>query len=539
MYAPPLARLVGRTALEGGRSRVPATTAGVTAGVTADQRGVSPIIGAILMFGLALALLMVLQTTAVPALNEQIEFQHSERVEADILAVEETVDRTAATGAEQSVRVETGLRYPARMFFVNPPPVAGTIRTTDPATVAVANARAAGEAGDYWNGTRRRFETRALVYAPDYNEYPNAPTTVYEPGAVYSRFDDATRPLTDESLVDGRRITLVALDGRVSTSAARRVSLAVEPVSAPARVVAVRDDGDPVTLTVPTRLTEDAWERLLEDELDPAGDPTNDRYVTDFDCRQSTGPCERLTLTLEEGATYELRLGKVALGGAATEPEATYLVDVAGDETSVPEGGSQKLVVEVHDRLDNRVSGVAVNASLDGDGTVRAVTPVTGSDGRAAFVYEAPDDVDGTAAANVTATFGGGRPREAVTFDVRVMDSDGSGSGGSPGPGGSDPSANIAAVNANTAGNQDRYDVSVDAADPDGDLDRVEFELRDPDTGTVIDSASTTVSGTNDTATERLSASGRDRLSEYRIVVTAFDAAGNTGSDATTVTGSG
>lgn len=539
MSTPPLARLVGRTASGDGRSRAPATTAGVTAGVTTDERGVSPIIGAILMFGLALALLAVLQTTAVPALNKQVEFQHSERVQTDVVGVEEVVDRTAATGIKQSVGVETGLRYPPRMFFVNPPPVAGTLRTTDAATVEVANAQAAGEARDYWDGTRRRFETRSFVYAPAYNEYPNAPTTVYEPWAVYNRLEGATRPMTGGSLVDGRRITLVALDGRTSTAAARDVSLAVEPVSAPVRTVTVRDDGDPVTLTVPTRLTEDAWGRLLENELDPAGDPTDDRYVTDLDCRQSTGPCEQLTLTLEEGASYELRLGKVSLGGDTTEPDATYLVDLAGDETSVPEGGSQKLVVEARDRLDNRVSGVAVNASLDGDGSLRAVSPVTGSDGRAAFVYEAPDDVDGATDVNVTATFGSGLPREAVTFDVQVMDSDGSGSGGGPGAGGSDPSANVTDANANTAGNQDRYDVSVDVADPDGDLDRVEFELRDPDTGTVVDTASATVSGTSDAATERLSARGGDRRSAYRIVVTAFDAAGNTGSDATTVAGSG
>lgn len=499
----------------------------------AAERGVSPVVGAVLMFGLALALLAILQTTAIPALNAEVEFQHSERVQTDVVAVGGAVDRVAATGTGEAVGVEAGLRYPPRMFFVNPPPVAGTLRTTDPATVEVANAQAAGEAGDYWNGTPRQFETRALVYAPDYNEYPNAPTTVYEPWAVYNRFDDATRPLTGASLVDGRWVTLVALDGRVSASAAREVSLAVEPVSAPARVVTVRDDGDPVTLTVPTRLTEDAWERLLEDELDPAGDPTNDRYVTDFDCRQSTGSCEQLTLTLEANATYELRLGKVALGGGAADPEATYLVDVAGDETSIPEGGSRKLVVEVRDRFDNRVSGVAVNASLDGDGSLRAVSPVSGDDGRATFVYEAPDDVDGAKDVDVIATFGPGRPREAVTFDVRVMDADGSGGGDSA------PTANITNVAARTSGGQDRYDVSVDATDPDGDLERVEFELRDPDTGTVIDTASAAVSGTNDSATERLSATGGDRRSEYRIVVTAFDAAGNTGTDETTVAGSG
>jgi hypothetical protein len=47
------------------------------------------------------------------------------------------------------------------------------------------------------------------------------------------------------------------------------------------------------------------------------------------------------------------------------------------------------------------------------------------------------------------------------------------------------------------------------------------------------------VSGSADDATGQLRATGGDRRSEYRILVTAVDAAGNTGSDETTVTGSG
>lgn len=411
------------------------TVVSATGGVTASERGVSPIIGGVLMFGLLLGLLAVLQTAAVPTLNKQVEFQHSERIQRDVVGVEAVVRRTAATGVGESVGLEVGLRYPPRMFFVNPPPVAGSLRTTDPSTAVLENAQATGETGDYWTGAPRQFETRALVYAPNYNVYRNAPTTVYEPWAVYNRYESTTRPLTADRLVDGRRITLLALDGRVSASKAGRVSLAVEPTSAPARAVTVRDDGDPVTLTVPTRLSEDAWAGLLEDEFDPQGNPNNDRYVTEFDCRRSTGPCGRLTITLERGASYELRLGEVALGSGATDPAATYIVDVAGDETSIPEGGSRKLVVAVRDRYDNHVSGIAVDASLDGPGTVRAVNSVSDGDGRATYVYEAPENVDGAVDVDVTASFGGGRPRERVTFDVRVMDADGSGGGGAGGGG--------------------------------------------------------------------------------------------------------
>ncbi|MDF9745101.1 hypothetical protein [Natrinema salsiterrestre] len=499
-----------------------------------SDRAVSPVIGAILMFALALALLAILQTAAIPALNEGLEFQHSERVQTDVRDVGGAVDRVATTGATESVSIEGGLRYPPRMFFINPPPVAGTVRTTDPATVEIGNATATGETGDYWTGGPRTFETRSLEYVPRYNEYGGAPVTVAEPWVVYDRFDETDVTRSDQDLVDDRRIDLIALEGDRSVSRAGDVTIGVEPTSAPARTVTVRDDGEPVTLTIPTRLSEDTWRELLADELDPTGDTEDDRYVQEIDCEGAPpDPCGQLTLTLEQGATYELRLGAVGLGSGVEEENATYLTDIEGDATAIPESGRQRLVVEARDRFDNPVSGVSVTGIVTGDGTVRAVDPVTDAEGRATFVYDAPDDVDGTRDVAVTLRFGE-TPAEQATFDIRVMDRDG---GGSSPTSETDPSATITGVDANTAGSQDRYDVTLEATDPDGNLDRAEFELRNPETGAVIDTATATLTGGSDTATGNLRAQSGDRLAEYRIVATAIDADGNAGSDETIASG--
>ncbi|MCU4742311.1 DUF7289 family protein [Natronoglomus mannanivorans] len=497
------------------------------------DRAVSPVIGAILIFGLVLALLAILQMTAVPALNEQREFQHNDRVQTDIVGVGETIEQVAATGSKRTVSVETGLHYPPRMFFLNPPPVAGTVRTTDSAEIEIANARATGETGDYWDGGTRTFETRSLEYVPKYNEYSTAPVTVAEPWVVFNRFDDATLTVTEQDLVDGRRIDLVALEGERSVSRAGSAPIGVEPTSAPTRTITVRADGDPVTLTIPTRLGEEEWGDLLADELDPTGNPDTDGYVTEFDCRTAPpAPCEELTITLQQGATYELRLGAVAVGSDVAAEEAAYLTDVDGNATAVPEGGRQRLVVEARDRFDNPVSGVRVNGNV-GDGTVRAVDPVTDTEGRATFVYEAPDTVDHSRTVEVTTRFGD-EPREEVTFDVRVMTL---GSGDTSAE--TSPTVTISDVAANVGGNQDRYTVDVEATDSDGDLERVDYELRDPETNTVIDTATASVSGEEDTASRQLRARGAERADEYRITVTVVDVAGNTGSDETTVSGGG
>ncbi|ELY89619.1 Ig-like domain-containing protein [Natrinema altunense] len=520
----PAARLDGNGALRG------------------SERAVSPVIGALLMFALLLALLAILQTTAIPAVNEGLEFQHNERVRTDVGAVDGAVDRVAATGNGETVSIEAGLRYPPRLFFVNPPPAAGTVRTTAPAGVEIANASAAGETGDYWNGTPRTFETRSLEYVPDYNEYGDAPVTVAEPWVVYDRFDETTVARGDQDLVDARRLDLVALTGDRSASGANDVAIDLEPTSTPVRTVTIRGDGEPVTLTVPTRLTEDEWAALLADERDPDGDPDDDRYVTRLDCQRAPpDPCGRLTLTLERGTTYELRLGAIALGGA-NEGAAAYLTDIEGNATAVPESGRQRLVVEARDRFDNPVSGVPVTGSVDGDGTVRAVDPVTDAAGRATFVYEAPSTVDGTRDVAPTLRIGERAHRE-VRYDIRVLDRDGgtsSSGGGSDGGDeatGTEPSVSITDITATNP--RDSYRVSIEATDGNGDLERATFELRDPDTGTPIRTVTADLGGERDTATERLRAKGRERRAAYRLVVTVVDADGRTGSDETTVRGSG
>ena len=57
----------------------------------------------------------------------------------------------------------------------------------------------------------------------------------------------------------------------IPTYGVESVPLNIAPTSAPAEGVLVRDDGGPITLTVPTQLSETEWASILADELDPAG----------------------------------------------------------------------------------------------------------------------------------------------------------------------------------------------------------------------------------------------------------------------------
>jgi hypothetical protein len=326
-----------------------------------DERGVTVQIGTVLLFAVLIVLLSTYQASVVPQQNEQVEFNHNQQVQNQMQDLRDGLLRTAATGSGGSASVALGTQYPVRAFFVNPAPPSGTLRTTPAAEFRLENAKAAGETGDYWNGDPRAFQTRGLTYDPVYHVYQNPPTTVYRNGVLYNRFDGANRIVAGQRLVRGNTISMVALTGRLSESSSTSASVDFRPVSSATRTVTVEnEDGEAVTLVVPTELSASTWEALLESELDPEqNDP--EKHVTAV---ENVGGADAVRIVLEPGV-YELEMAKVGVGSDVTGVGPHYVTDVRGDDESVAEGTSQKLVVEVRDRYNNPITGAKVNLSIN------------------------------------------------------------------------------------------------------------------------------------------------------------------------------
>ncbi|WP_277543251.1 DUF7289 family protein [Haloarcula laminariae] len=381
-------------------------------------RGQSAVVGFVLLFALVILLMTILQVSAVPSWNQGEEFDHSQRVQNDLELLRDDVRTAAATGRVTSESVRLGLRYPRRPFLLNPTDPSGTIETTQPGTVRVTNLTASGESGDYWTGDDRTFTSRHVVYRPDYNEYDNGPTTVLENSVLYDRFGNRTLPATEEQLINGRRITLVTVNGSLSRSATGSADIAVEPVSAPEQVTSVESEG-PVRLQLPTQLDESAWRALLADELVANGGHVYDNItVTDGD------PHDTVTITLEGDRSYDLRMARVRLGSGSAEASPHYITTESAAEPAP--GGARRLVFEVRDRYNNPVSGVTVDAAVDGGaGTVTPVDRTTDENGHAVFRYDAAEG----GAATVEATFGD-EPGALETATITVDAAAGTGADG-------------------------------------------------------------------------------------------------------------
>lgn len=432
-----------------------------------DDRAVTVQVGTVLLFASLVVAMSLYQATVVPNQNHSVEFRHNQEVKGELLDLRNAVVRTGATGTGQPVSVTLGTRYPRRTFFVNPPPTAGTLRTTPARTVTVGNATAlSNETADYWNGTNRSFLTRGLLYEPNYHEYGDAPVTAYENTVVYDRFDSATVTATDQSLVRGRRITLLALNGSLSRSETGTVSLdphAVSPSTTVTRTVSVQaTEGENLTVRVPTGLSESKWKELLEDQR-----TSNGGYVEGVSVDGGV-----LTLTLQgardDAVTYDLRMAKVSVGTADAETKATYVTDVRGGG-SVGTGESTTLVAEVRDRFNNPVSGVRVNVSAAPGGTIRpAGASTTDESGRAEFVYTGRKQGDHEVTLSVR---GGDRDYENATFDVSVQSS-GRGNGGD----GGSPTADLTIARTDGPGNSpDRYELN--ASQSSGDITEYRWDF--------------------------------------------------------------
>ncbi|MBB6645007.1 hypothetical protein [Halobellus ruber] len=394
-----------------------------------DDRAVTVQIGAVILLGFLVISLSVYQATVVPDQNGRVEFDHSQQVQESLQDLRNGILRTASTERTSPTTVPLGTRYPTRTVAVNPPPSSGRLATEPGGNVTLVNATAIdGETADYWDGTDRVYDTQRLSYRPDYNVYQSAPRTTYADSVLYNQFgsDTGARAVTGQRLLEGNLIYVVALNGSYRQSGTQAVSVSPTPVSASDRIVAVNGDID---IEVTTELSEDEWERLLADQYESNGGQVDD----DRDGVNVTDGT--LTVDLVPG-TYRLRMAKIGVGTDVSDTSEQYLTVVDGAD-SVTAGGTRRIVLEVRDSYNNPVSGVTVEAAVDGANA--DIVPADGtSDGRGRIVYEysAPGSIPSPRTDSVNFSFKtpvdrsnfSGEEPESVRINVTVVSLGGGGS---------------------------------------------------------------------------------------------------------------
>ena len=399
---------------------------------TESDTAVSNIIGTIILFGFVVALLVVFQVTAVPVWNQNTEFEHSQRVQGDIGKLHDNIVLSGTTGRSTTQSVELGTQYTRRALFINPTDPSGSVSTLEPGDVTLRNVESGdSDVGDYWNGTDpQEFDTRAFRYQPDYNEFANAPSVFMDNMVLYNQVGDNQARLTAQNVVSDRNINLNLLTGNLSRSGVRPTSVNIDPVSAPSEVISVSNStGGQVEIELPTNLREDRWRDALTNER-----VENGGHVETVSYTENADTYNTLTLGLESGVGYNLRMSKVALGERDESQEAHYIVNRGNDDISVTTGGTERIEVEVRDRYNNPISGVNVDTEIqpptpgDDPGELVPVQPRTDAEGVASFEYRATGDAP--TAGMKFSILEDSTARERVNVAVNILEE---GTGGSAG----------------------------------------------------------------------------------------------------------
>jgi hypothetical protein len=226
---------------------------------------VSEVIGAVIIFGAVVVAFSTYQAFAVPAQNEVTEFDHSTRVEQDLLTARNEILATKQTCADGYAVIELGAAYPNRLFAVNPHAPSGSLFTEAPCQIQVLDS--GGTPVDVCPANTHRG-TQRLVYRPNYNVYTGPDRYTVENTVLYRKFGPAVpsgqrhQPVTGQKLVLGERINLVPILSNVSRTSAGSVSF--EPRAGQLKETTL----DGPTVRVGTNLPETTWETLLRGEVE-------------------------------------------------------------------------------------------------------------------------------------------------------------------------------------------------------------------------------------------------------------------------------
>lgn len=250
-----------------------------------DERGQAIQIGAVMLFAFLVLAFAGYQAVVVPNQNAVVEANHAQLVSDDMVELRSSIVDAWSTGSTRTATVHLGTTYPPRVLAVNPAPPGGTLRTTNVGDIEV---RVVNPDGSVMEEVQLcndlDVETRTLTYTPAYNEYANAPEVVYENSVIYRRFKSDTLFQSDQRVVLGTNISLMALSTEYQRSG--RSAVSIDAIGGTRTISFAKvTPGHALNVTFPSQLSATTWnETLLDDQKPPV------QHVS------KTG--DRITLTL-------------------------------------------------------------------------------------------------------------------------------------------------------------------------------------------------------------------------------------------------
>jgi outer membrane protein assembly factor BamB len=218
-----------------------------------DERGVSAVIGAILVLMIAAAVFGTVQVYNVPDWNKDVEYEHLDRVYDDMMTLKSDIEDVAISREPKSSNIHMGVRYPDRMFLANPGAgVAGSLTSDNMAISIVYTLDAPGDPTitQNYNSNRITYEVQGTI---------DSPKLVYENGLIIRDYGGESASDDEPSLIADNEIYIPVLLGSLtSLSSMETESIALKPLSQSPGSSEIKS----VVITLDT-LYPEVWEQLL------------------------------------------------------------------------------------------------------------------------------------------------------------------------------------------------------------------------------------------------------------------------------------
>lgn len=392
------------------------------------DRGQSNLVGFMVLLGFIMLLFTIAQVQVAPQVQAETEYEHASEVIKGAANIQADSIEAAATGTKRSSTLQMGSTYPSYIILVHPPGPSGTLSTGDDHDLELHNAEAVrSETADHIDDSTQTFQHQPVTYSPQYAEFTSAGDTVIEQAALYQDYENSERLVATPDVVNGNQLTLIASTGDFAEGSQRTKVVETVPLSASRETVLVEDTGNPITIRFQSDLPVTKWENILSAEIDPTGNPNNDRYVTSV----SNPSGDIIEIELETGHTYEVnyaklgyKLGEQAAFPESDDPEPAYLTTFEPTTQTVETNATEEFVVQARDRYSNPVSNTVVEATAV-QGDADAISQVTRGDGTVTIIYEAPPAAAGSPD-TLTVEFRDltGLPAEkrTVEFEIQLQD---------------------------------------------------------------------------------------------------------------------
>jgi len=225
-----------------------------------DERGVSVIIGAVLLLMILVMLYTTIQVYQVPVWNKGVEYEHMGVVYNDMMFLKSDIENVAMLKTPKSSIIHMGVKYPERMFFTNPGPGVAGMLSIDTENMKIVVDYTVNESG-YLITRTKTYNSSRIIYEA-YGTI-NSPKLVYEHGIIIRDWGTANITSDEQSLIVNDKLYIPVVTGNPSSSSKTSMeteSLDIKPYPSVSAITNVTS----INITIDTNYPS-IWSELLAD----------------------------------------------------------------------------------------------------------------------------------------------------------------------------------------------------------------------------------------------------------------------------------